>query len=205
LPWDQSYRTQRQQVAEAIGLATFIEQFPLASNRWSSATPELVALAAKARRFAKAIEQGLGIRIKANDTDTALVGALLLSYGIITTSRRARSSARSYGADADQLKLLREAAERLQRKGLGQAPPSAVLEGFANKTACGGAPVPELASPWRRAASCEQLAIATSGNDAAQLQSGGAASKAPTGSRHRPPHHHWGPGGAGHRGPASRR
>ncbi len=140
LPWDQSYRTQRQQVAEAIGLAAFIEQFPLGGNSWSSATPELVELAAKARRFAKAIEQGLGIRIRANDTDTALVGALLLSYGITTASRRSGSSARNYGADADQLKLLREAAERLQRKGLGQAPPSAVLDGFANNTACGGAP-----------------------------------------------------------------
>lgn len=149
LPWDQSFRAQRQQVAEAIGLASFIEQFPLGGNSWSSATPELVELAAKARRYAKAIEQGLAIRIRANDTDTALVGALMLSYGITTTSQRSGSSARNYGADADQLKLLREAAGRLQRKGLGLAPPSAVLEGFANKTACGGAPPAELASPWR--------------------------------------------------------
>ena len=149
LPWDQSFRAQRQQVAEAIGLASFIEQFPLGGNSWSSATPELVELAAKARRYAKAIEQGLTIRIRANDTDTALVGALLLTYGITTTSQRSGSTARKYGADAEQLKLLREAAERLQRKGLGLAPPSAVLEGFANKTACGGAPPAELANPWR--------------------------------------------------------
>jgi hypothetical protein len=203
LPWDQSYRTQRQQVAEAIGLAAFIEQFPLGGKSWNSATPELVELAAKARRYAKAIEQGLAIRIRANDTDTALVGALLLSYGITTTASRTRSSARDYGADADQLKLLREAAERLQRKGLGQAPPSAVLEGFANKTACGGAPPEELASPWLKRASCKQLAIATDGHGSTQLQGGGAASEAPAGSRHRPPHHHWGTGGSGHRGPAS--
>jgi len=204
LPWDQSYRTQRQQVAEAIGLASFIEQFPMGGNSWSSTTPELVELAAKARRYAKAIEQGLGLRIRANDTDTALVGALLLSYGITTTSRRTGSSARNYGADADQLKLLREAAERLQRKGLGQAPPSAVLEGFANKTACGGAPPEELASSWLKRASCKQLAIATDGHHPTQLQGGGAASEAPAGSRHRPPHHHWGTSGSGHRGPASR-
>lgn len=204
LPWDQSYRTQRQQVAEAIGLAAFIELFPLQGNSWSSATPELIELAAKARRYAKAIEQGLGIRIRANDTDTALVGALLLSYGITTTSRRTGSSARNYGADADQLKLLREAADRLRCKGLGQAPPSAVLEGFANKSACGGAPPAELANPWCRPRSCEQLAIATSGHSSAQLQGGSAASETAQGSRRRPPHHHWGPGGSGRRGPASR-
>jgi hypothetical protein len=203
LPWDQSFRAQRQQVAEAIGLAAFIKQFPLEGNSWNNTTPELVALAAKARHFAKAIAQGLAIRVRANDTDTALVGALLLSYGITTTASRTRSSARDYGADADQLKLLREAAERLQRKGLGQAPPSAVLEGFANKTACGGAPPEELASPWLKRASCKQLAIATDGHHSTQLQGGGAASEAPKGSRHRPPHHHWGTGGAGHRGPAS--
>jgi hypothetical protein len=76
-------------------LAAFIEHFPLEDNSWSSATPELVELAAKARRFAKAIEQGLGIRIRANDTDTALVNALLLSNGITTASRRSGSSARN--------------------------------------------------------------------------------------------------------------
>jgi hypothetical protein len=204
LPWDQSYRTQRQQVAEAIGLAAFIKQFPLEGNSWNNTTPELVALAAKARHFAKAIEQGLAIRIRANDSDTALVGALLLSYGITTTASRTRSSARNYGADADQLKLLREAAERLRCKGLGQAPPSAVLEGFANKTACGGAPLEELANPWLKRATCEQLSLATNGDHPTQLQGAGGASKAPAGSRHRPPHHHWGPGGSGNRGPASR-
>lgn len=203
LPWDQSFRAQRQQVAEALGLASFIEQFPLKGKSWSNNTPELMELAAKARRYAKAIEQVLAIRIRANDTDTALVGALLLSYGITTTSQRSGSSARNYRADADQLKLLREAAERLQRKGLGLAPPSAVLESFANKTACGGAPPAELASPWTKRASFKQLSIAINGYYPTQLQGGGAASKAPEGSRHRPPHHHWSTGGSSHRGPAS--
>ena len=202
LPWDQSFRAQRQQVAEAIGLAAFIEQFPLGGKSWSGATPELVELAAKARRYAKAIEQGLGIRIRANDTDTALVNALLLSYGITTTSQRSGSSSRNYRADAEQLQLLREAAERLRCKGLGHAPPTAVLEGFANKTACGGAAL-QKPSPWRRTASCEQLAIATDDHHAAQLQSGCAASQTPSGGRRRPPHHHRGPSGSGHRGPAS--
>ncbi|MCP9905543.1 DUF3854 domain-containing protein [Cyanobium sp. BA5m-21] len=168
LPWDQSFRAQRQQVAEAIGLASFIEQFPLGGNSWSGATPELIELAAKARRYAKAIEQGLAIRIRANDTDTALVGALLLSYGITTTSQRSGSNARNYGADAEQLQLLREAAERLQRKGLGLAPPSAVLEGFANKTACGGAPPAELANPWRAAAAGGSIGLDAQLDDAPQ-------------------------------------
>ena len=195
LPWDQSFRAQRQQVAEAIGLASFIQQFPLGSNSWSSATPELVELAAKARHYAKAIEQGLAIRIRANDTDTALVGALLLSYGITTTSQRSGSSARNYGADADQLKLLREAAGRLQRKGLGLAPPSAVLEGFANKTACGGARPLEVAMSWHRPASCNQLAIAIDAHHPAQCEgAGGASGAAPPG---RPAA---GPGGRNHRG-----
>ena len=63
--------------------------------------------------------------------------------------------------------------------------------------------LPELASPWLKRASCKQLAIATDGHHSTQLQGGGAASEAPKGSRHRPPHHHWGTSGAGHRGPAS--
>ncbi len=42
-----------------------------------------------------------------------MVGELLASLGITTTSQRSGSSARNYRADADQLKLLREAAERL--------------------------------------------------------------------------------------------
>lgn len=208
LPWDQSFRAQRQQVAKAIGLAAFIEQFPLAGNGWNNNTPEVVGLAAKARRYAKAIEQGLGLRIRANDTDTALVGALLLSYGITTTSQRSGSSARNYGADVDQLKLLRETAERLQRKALGLAPPSAVLKSFANKTARGGAPLQGIGSTLKTAqaeASFDQLAIAINDHHPTQLQGGGAASKSLKGSCHRPPHNHWGTGGSGHRSLASKR
>jgi hypothetical protein len=223
LPWDQSYRTQRQQAAEKIGLANFIKQFPLAGNSWSKHTPEVQALAAKARNYRNIIKNMLGISITTapkppakdaeawegqkegapDPTATKVVGELLASVGITTTSQRSGSSARNDGADAEQLKLLREAAERLQRKGLGLAPHPAVLEGFANKTATCGACLPELASPWLKRASCKQLAIATDGHHSTQLQGGGGASKAPASSRHRPPHHHWGPGGSGNRGPAS--
>jgi hypothetical protein len=224
LPWDQSFRTQRQQAAEDIGLAAFIKQFPLGGKSWSNHTPEVQTLAAQARNFRNNIKTILGISVTPapkpptkdaeawegqnegapDPTATKVVGELLATVGITTTSQRNGSSARNYRADADQLKLLREAAERLCCKGLGLAPHPAVLEGFANKTATCGAPLPELASPWLKRASCEQLAIATDGHHSTQLQGGGAASEAPKGSRCRPPHHHWGPGGSGNRGPASR-
>lgn len=188
LPWDQSFRAQRQQVAEAIGLRAFIEQFPLAGNSWSITTPELVELADKARRFAKAIEQGLGIRIKANDTDTALVGVLLASYGISTTNQRSGSSARNYRADVDQLQLLREAAERLQHKGLGLAPPSAVLGRFANKSACGGAP---SGKAQKQAPTCRQLAIDSNGHSATQLPGGGSHCQTVEAGGKGKAQHHW--------------
>lgn len=223
LPWDQSFRAQRQQVAEVIGLASFIKQFPLGGNSWSSATAEVQTLAAKAREYRNHIKTMLGISVTPapkpptkdaeawegqnegapDPTAAKVVGELLASVGITTTSQRSGSSPRNYRADADQLKLLREAAERLQCKGLGLAPHPAVLEGFANKTATCGACLPELASPWLKRASCKQLAIATDGHHPTQLQGGGAASEAPKGSRHRPPHHYGGTGGSGHRGPAS--
>jgi hypothetical protein len=172
LPWDQSFRAQRQQVAEAIGLAAFIEQFPLGGNSWSNTTTEVQTLAAKARNYRNIIKNMLGISVTpapkppAKDaeawegqnkgapdpTAAKVVGELLASVGITTTSQRSGSSARNYRADADQLKLLREAAERLQCKGLGLAPHPAVLDGFANKTATYGACLPELANPWRAAA-----------------------------------------------------
>jgi hypothetical protein len=220
LPWDQSFRAQRQQVAEAIGLASFIEQFPLGGNSWSNTTAEVQTLAAKARKHRNIIKTMLGISVTPapkpkkkgeeawegqnegapDPTATKVVGELLASVGVTTTSQRSGSSARNYRADADQLKLLREAAERLQCKGLGLAPHPAVLEGFANKTATCGAPPEELASPWLVMAPFSQLAIAIDDHHPAQRPgAGGASGTAPPG---RPAA---GPGGRHHSGPGPHR
>ena len=64
-------------------------------------------LAKKARDYRLIVGRGLGLTIKAGDTDTALVGALLRSYGITTTPSRRGSGARMYGADNKQLDILR--------------------------------------------------------------------------------------------------
>jgi hypothetical protein len=204
LPFDQTYRVQRSHAAELIGLRAFIERFPFRCRLWDKTTPEVVELARLARLNRQQLEQALGLKIKANDTDMGLVGALLRSFGITTTEKRRGSTSRMYGADADQLSLLRAAADRLQRKGLGQAPPSAGKGAALNKTACGGAPLPELVSPWRRGASCEQLALATDGHGPTELPGGASASKAPERESQSPPHHPWRPSRAGHRSPASR-
>ena len=131
LPWDQSYRAQRQQIADYIGLRAFIEQFPLAQRSWDATTPELVKLAAMARQHRNEVGQALGITVRANDSDVALVNSLLLSFGISSTSKRRGSSARIYAADAAQLEEVVAAANRLRHKGSGQAPPSAVEGAFA--------------------------------------------------------------------------
>lgn len=211
LPWDQSYRSLRQATSEALGLRAFIEAFPFRSRLWDKNTPEVQELARRARQCRLQVQRNLGLTIKANDTDTALVGALLRSYGITTTPSRRGSGARMYGGDSQQLSILRAAADRLRRKLSGQAPPSADKGASLNKTACGGAPPaeplpaphqqePEVASPWRVAASFSQLAIAINDHHPTQCPgAGGASGAAPPG---RPSA---GPGGGNNCGPGPHR
>ena len=208
LPFDQSFRAQRSRAAELIGLKAFIEAFPFRCRLWDRTTPEVVELAKLARDNRQQVELALGLKIRSNDTDTALVGALLAHFGITTTSRRSGSTSRMYGADSEQLSLVRAAANRLQRRGSAQAPPSAEKGASLNKTACGGAPpAAALASPHQQAASCEQipLALATDGHLPAQRKGGaGASSQAPQRSNPPPPIP-WSAGGRGHRAATSRR
>jgi hypothetical protein len=124
LPWDQSYRAQRGYAAERIGLRSFIEEFALAHRSWSDDTPEVKELAKLARKHRLALQQGLGLSVRANDSDVALVNSLLLSFGITATSKRRGSTARVYAADPAQLEAVVAAANRLRQKASGQAPPS---------------------------------------------------------------------------------
>jgi hypothetical protein len=205
LAWDQSYRTQRSKAAELLGLRAFIDRFCFRSRLWDRNTPEVVELAKRARDHRQQVELALGLRIKANDTDTALVGALLQSFGITTTAKRTGSGPRMYGADADQLSLVRACANRLRQKGCAQAPPIAEKGASPNKTACGGAPQQQApARPWPAPASWGQLplSVAIDAHGSTQREGGCGPSKAPAQGGRGPAHAAWGPSGPGHRGPA---
>lgn len=192
LPWDQSFRTLRQATSEALGLRAFIEAFPLQNRLWDKNTPEVQKLAEKARKQRLQVGRNLGLTIKAKDTDTALVGALLRSYGITTTATRRGSEARMYGADREQLQQLKATAERLRCKLSGQAPPRAEKGASLNKTARGGASQQHLPKP----APLEQLAIAINGNSPVQLPHRPGASKPPEASGQAAPANAWNIGGA---------
>jgi hypothetical protein len=205
LPFDQTYRAQRSRAAALIGLRTFIEAFPFRCRLWDRDTPQVVELAKLARENRQQLELALGLKIKANDTDTALVGALLTSFGITTTASRSGSTCRSYGADSQQLSLVRAAADRLRCKHSDLAPPSAGEGRFANKTACGGAPQQQpLAEPLEQAASCEQLPLLadSNGQGSVQCAAGSCASSQAPPRGPAPSPNPWRPGGRGHRAAA---
>jgi hypothetical protein len=205
LPFDQSYRAQRSKAADLIGLKAFIDKFPMRSRLWDKTTPEVVKLAKLARDNRQQLELALGLKVRANDTDTALVGALLTSFGITTEAKRTGSTSRMYGADSQQLGLVRAAADRLRRKHSGQAPPSAGEGRFANKTACGGAPQQQpLAEPLEQAASCEQLPLLADSNEQGPVQcaAGSCASSQAPPRGPAPSPNPWRPGGRGHRAAA---
>lgn len=215
LPFDQTYRAQRSRAADLLGLRAFIEAFPFRCRLWDKTTPEVVGLAQRARDNRQQLELALGVRIKANDTDTALVGALLASFGITTEAKRTGSASRTYGAEAEQLRLVQAAANRLQRKHSGQAPPGAEKGALPIKTTCGGAPpsmplgAPNqqpLAQPLEQAASCEQLPLLADSNGQSPIQCAAgpcASGKAPPRSS-APPTNPWCAGGRSHRAAASR-
>jgi len=192
LPFDQSFRAQRSKAADVLGLKAFIEQFPFRCRLWDKNTPEVVELAQRARDNRQQVELALGLKIRANDTDTALVGALLLSFGITTSSKRTGSTCRMYGADADQLSLVRACANRLRQKGCAQAPPSAEKSASLNKTTRGGAPQQQApARAWPAPAQCEQLTLstATNGHLSTQCEGRSGPSKAPAPNRQGSAHH----------------
>lgn len=202
LPFDQGFRAQRSKAAALIGLKAFIDKFPMRSRLWDKTTPEVVELARVARDNRQQLELALGLKIKANDTDTALVGALLASFGITTEAKRTGSTSRNYGADADQLRLVQAAADRLRRKHSGQAPPSAEKGAALNKTARGGVPQQQpLVEPPEQAALCEQLPLLvdSNGQSPIQCEAGSCASgqAPPRGSA--PPASPWRSGGRSHR------
>lgn len=161
LPFDQSYRAQHSRAADLLGIKAFIERFPLGGESWDKNTAELQELARQTRNNRQQVEQVLGLKIRANDTDTALVGALLLHFGITTTSKRIRADApRKYGADREQLQELQACSNRLRQKGSDLVPPSAIKGASLNKTTCGGtSPQQASKSPWAAPAPWEQLRL----------------------------------------------
>lgn len=186
LPWDQSFKGLRQAASEAIGLRAFIEAFPFTCRLWDKDTLAVKELAEKARKYRLIVGRCLGLTIKSSDTDVALVGALLRSYGITTTASRRGSEARMYGGDSQQLRVLRETANRLRRKLSAQAPPIADKSASLNKTACGGAPIQASESSLKTPqleASFDQLAIAINGYHPAQCQGAAGASRTTSPSR----------------------
>lgn len=209
LPFDQSYRAQRSRAADLLGLKTFIEAFPFRCRLWDKNTPEVMELAQRARDHRQQVEMVLGLKIRANDSDTALVGGLLASFGITTTDKRSSAtSPRMYGADADQLRLVRACSDRLRCKGTGLVPPSADKGASLNKTACGGTtPHQPPEPPWHGPAQWEQLplATATNGHLPAQCSGGTGASKAPAQGGEGSPHHPWHPCRSGAGAAASRK
>jgi hypothetical protein len=106
----------------------------LAGGSWSKDTPEVKALAAAARRHQKEVGLALGLTVKAKDSDTALVGALLQHFGITTALVKKTATSRYYGAERGQLALVKITADRLQQKGSGLVAPGAVE---VNQTARG--------------------------------------------------------------------
>jgi hypothetical protein len=135
LPFDQSYRAQHAEVCLRIGLRDFLEAFPLSGLSWNNDTPEVKALAQRVRFYQWQVQTVLGLTVQAKGSDTALVGSLLQSLGITTSSQRRGSGLREYSADKDQLRLLLTTSERLQRKRSGLAPPLPEKGAVLNKPA----------------------------------------------------------------------
>jgi len=116
LPFDQSFNAQTVAAAKALGLDVFIRDVVLGFGRWTGSSPEVVAMAEKARRHAIACRQAFGITITDRQSNTEVVGKLLRHFGITTTFKRSGSNERSYQADMAQVELLVATANRLRHK-----------------------------------------------------------------------------------------
>ena len=125
LAFDQSFKAQHSKAADVIGLKEFITSTVFAGKTWSNATPEVKALAAAARHHHQQLEQVLGIKARKNDSDSAVVAGLLRHFGITTALVRKTATTREYGADAEQLELIKNTADRLRHKEADAVAPSA--------------------------------------------------------------------------------
>lgn len=129
LPFDQSFRSQEAAVADKLGLRAFIVEQVLTLKSWDADTPEVAAVAEKARRYAALLRNVLGTTISPlpyvtrnkrkgqpgqGESNAAIVGKLLKVYGLTTTS--SGRTRRTYSADVRQMGLVVATAKRLQEQ-----------------------------------------------------------------------------------------
>ncbi len=119
LPFDQSFKAQRSNAAEQIGLRRFIEEVVMTGGCWNSATPEVVKLAEAARQCRQSLELAMGLKVRAEEkkeSNASLVGRLLRHFGITTAIAKTVKGERFYGAKADQLQMIKDCSKRLQQQ-----------------------------------------------------------------------------------------
>lgn len=163
LPFDQSFNAQTIAAAQALGLNAFIADTVMQLRAWSNSSPEVQAIARKARQNPQGFRQVFGFKVTAWPTDRAnrpaaedpegqkqaakIVGQLLRFFGVVTEYKRTRSSERRYKAEALHLSKLTTTADRLRQKAIGWAPHP--LERDIPLSPCGAPPVPAVAPQQR--------------------------------------------------------
>jgi hypothetical protein len=118
LPFDQSFHAQTIKAGQALGLDAFIRDTVIGLKEWSSSSPEVVAIADKARAYAPAMRQIFGLSISDKQSNAEVVGKLLRHLGIVTTSRRCKSNERRYTAEPAHIGKLACTANRLRQQAL---------------------------------------------------------------------------------------
>jgi DNA primase len=119
LPFDQSFHAQTIKAAQVLGLDAFIRDVVIGLKEWSSSSPEVVAIADKARKHAPAMRQIFGLSISDKQSNAEVVGKLLRHFGIVTTCRRCKSNERRYAAEPAHIGKLACTANRLRQQALG--------------------------------------------------------------------------------------
>lgn len=118
-PWDFTTNVLEQRALSAIGFDKFLA-WALQMNEWCQDSPEVVAIADKARECAADIKLALNITISEKMGNCQIIGELLDRLGLKTESERRRGEGhRGYFYMLDELHLqsLRETiARRLQRR-----------------------------------------------------------------------------------------
>lgn len=165
LPFDQSFNAQTIAAAQALGLDAFIADTVMHLREWSNSSPEVQAIARKARQSHQGFRQVFGFKVapwprdeqgrfKDEDPDgqklaCKIVGQLLRFFGVVTEQKRTKSGERRYTAAPLHLGQLTTTADRLRQKASGWAPHP--LERDTPPSSC-GAPSGSLPEPSIRPA-----------------------------------------------------
>jgi hypothetical protein len=119
LPFDQTFHAQTIKAAQSLGLDAFINDTVLHLREWSNSSPEVQAIASKARANVTGMRQIFGMAIGDKQSNSEIVGKLLRHFGIVTTCRRLKSNERRYTAEPLHIGKLTTTADRLRQKVLG--------------------------------------------------------------------------------------